>query len=114
MRDELRCLPREYEVVRRLIAPRLHGLERRRAIERAVDLGARKLLTVPGKPILFRHVLRIEWPTPSVVGPPRSTNPNALHTDSASPGRLAATRIGACNLHTASSLRLGRSGPLHL
>src|SRR5215207_5547476 len=39
MGDELRGLPSEAEIVRRLIEPALHGLQRRRAVEGRVELG---------------------------------------------------------------------------
>src|SRR3954465_7882117 len=43
---------------RGLVAPRLHGLQRRRAIERAIDLGSREVMAVKAKPILFRQIRR--------------------------------------------------------
>ncbi len=79
MRDEFRRLPREQEGLRRLVAPTPHGRERRRPVERAVDLGGRKLRRVPGEPILLRHLLGIERPTPAVIGPTRRADEGFAH-----------------------------------
>src|SRR5262245_42859776 len=69
MGDELRRLEGEAEVLGRPIAPGLDRLERRGAIERAIDLGSRKPGGVPGEPVLLWQLLGIERAAPAVIGP---------------------------------------------
>ena len=73
--DELRRLPGENEITRRLPAPVPHSFLRRRAIERSIDLGTRKLRCVPGKPVVLRDIGWVEPPAPAVISPARRTNP---------------------------------------
>src|SRR5262249_30946896 len=77
--DEFGRLPSEAEIAWRLGAPAAHRLERRRAVERTVDLGSRKLRGVPSEPILFRHGFRVEGAAPSVIGPAGRADQNAAH-----------------------------------
>src|SRR5262249_20939746 len=79
MRDEFRRLPGEAEIAWRLGAPGAHRVERRRTVERAVDLGGRKLRGVPGEPILLRHGLWVEPAAPAVISPARRADQNAAH-----------------------------------
>src|SRR5262245_62063329 len=79
MSDELRCLPGEQEFARRLVAPTPHRLERRRAIKRAIDFGRGKLPGVPGKPVLLRHVTRVEGAAPTIVGPAGGADCDGAH-----------------------------------
>ena len=58
MGNELPRLPREQKILRGLVPPRCYSLQRGRSIERAVDLGGRKLSSVPAKPLGFCHVRR--------------------------------------------------------
>src|SRR3954469_17985608 len=51
MGNELRRLPRKQKILRGLVPPRCYSLQRGRSIERAVDLGGRKLSSVPAKPL---------------------------------------------------------------
>src|SRR5262249_50094315 len=77
--DEFRPLPSEHEVLRRLVAPGAHRLERRRTIERAVDLGGGKPASIPAQPVLFRDIRRIERPAPAVIGPARGADEHLFH-----------------------------------
>ena len=79
MRDELRGLPREQEILRGLIAPGPYRFQRGRAVERAVDFGGRKLGRVPGEPIPFPQIPGIEPLAPAIIGPPRGTDENLAH-----------------------------------
>jgi hypothetical protein len=56
MGNELRRLPREQKILQGLVPPRCYSLQRRRSIERAINLGGRKLSSVPAKPFGFRRV----------------------------------------------------------
>src|ERR687887_1671959 len=79
MGDELRGLPGKQEVFRGLVAPRPHRIKRWGAVERTVDLGARKLAGVPAEPIALAQSLEIEAPAPTVVGPAGSTDESLAH-----------------------------------
>ena len=79
MGDELGRLPGEQEAVRRLLAPRPHGVQRRRAVERAVDLGGAEAAAVMAEPGLLRHLLGIERPAPAVIGPAGGADMHARH-----------------------------------
>ena len=79
MGNELRRLPREQKILRGLVPPRCYSLQRGRSIERAVDLGGRKLSSVPAKPLGFCHVRRVERTPPAIIGPARGTDPHLAH-----------------------------------
>src|SRR5438270_7998635 len=79
---EFRCLPGEQEILRRLLAPDSHRLDRRRAVERPIDFRGRKPRRIPGEPILFRHPSRIKRPAPAVIGPARCADKNLAHAAS--------------------------------
>jgi hypothetical protein len=74
--NEFRRLPGEHKVTRRIIAPCTYRFERGRAIERAVDLGGGEPACVVPKPMLPRHLFRIESATPSIVGPSGRSDPD--------------------------------------
>jgi hypothetical protein len=79
MSDKLRGLPSKQEVLWCLIPPISHRFERRRAVERAVDLRSPKLGRVPGQPFLLRHFLWIERTAPAVIGPSRGADKAVAH-----------------------------------
>src|SRR5215210_1544086 len=74
MSDELRGLPGKPKIVGGLVEPALHRLERRRAVERRVELGRTEAGGVPGERVLLPDVLREERPPPGVVVPARGAD----------------------------------------
>src|SRR4051812_16797569 len=76
MGDEFRRLPGEHEIVRRAVAPAAHRGERRRAVEHAVELGARKLRRVKSEMMLHHHFTGKERPTPRLIAPARGADPD--------------------------------------
>src|SRR5579871_5666983 len=79
MRDELRRFPGKDEIVAGLIAPRLDGIEARRPIKDAVQLGALKPVGVVLQLLFEGKATWKKWPSPGVVVPPRCADQNTCH-----------------------------------
>jgi len=79
MSNELRRLPCEQEILRGLVPPCFYSLQRGRSIERAINLGGRKLSSVPAKPFGFRDVRGVERTPPAFIGPARRADPHLAH-----------------------------------
>jgi hypothetical protein len=69
MGDELRRLPGEHEVVRRLLEPALHGFQGRGAVEHAIEFCGGKILGIEAQMILLAQFGRKERPAPGLVVP---------------------------------------------